>query len=151
MSGVGGCFGTGGAGGRVGTGGAGGRTGTGGAGGRAGTGGACGFGFGDVVILELLANHGLIPDISPSTQDVVFCLNSELRSAAMQVATKLRAQGRSVDLVLEVRKMKWVLRHADRCGAERLFLLAPQEWESGNVRIKNMETGDESDLSFAEL
>ena len=39
-------------------------------------------------------------------------MGTELR-VAMQVAAKLRSAGRTVDLVLEDKKMKWVFKHAE--------------------------------------
>ena len=112
---------------------------------------ATGFGFGDMVIMELLAEKGLLPDISSRVEDVVFCMDESLRDASMAVASKLREGGRSVDLVLESKKMKWIFKHAERTGAERLVMIMPEEWASGKVRIKNLETGEESDVEFGSL
>ena len=108
---------------------------------------ATGFGFGDMVILELLKDRDLLPVLAGSVQDVVFALKLELRPAAMEVAIRLRAQGRSVDLVLEERRLKWVLKHADRAGAERLLLLAPEEWKRGFVKVRDLATGAESEVA----
>ena len=77
--------------------------------------------------------------------------SSDLRGAAMAVASALRLGGRSVDMVLEDKKMKWVFKHAERTGAERLVMLMPDEWSSGKVRIKDLDTGDESDVAFESL
>ena len=112
---------------------------------------ATGFGFGDMVIMELLSDKGLLPDISSRVSDVVFCMDESLRGAAMSVSSKLRESGRKVDLVLESKKMKWVFKHAERTGAERLVMLMPDEWSSGKVRIKDLGTGDESDIAFESL
>ena len=84
---------------------------------------ATGFGFGDMVVMELLADKGLLPELSTGVSDVVFGMGTELRGAAMQVAAKLRSAGRTVDLVLEDKKMKWVFKHAERCGATRLVMV----------------------------
>ena len=112
---------------------------------------ATGFGFGDMVIMELLNEKGLVPDIPSGNQDIVIAINEDLRSAAMSVATKLRAGGRSVDLVLEDKRMKWAFRHAERTGAQRLVMVMPDEWAAGNVRIKELESGEESDVAVGDL
>ena len=112
---------------------------------------ATGFGFGDMVIMELLSDKGLLPDISSRVSDVVFCMDESLRGAAMSVSSKLRESGRKVDLVLEGKKMKWVFKHAERTGAERLVMLMPHEWSSGKDRNKDLGTGDESDIAFDSL
>ena len=69
----------------------------------------------------------------------------------MSVAAKLRAGGRSVDLVLEDKRMKWAFRHAERSGAQRLVMVMPDEWAAGNVRIKDLESGEESDIPVEDL
>ena len=112
---------------------------------------ATGFGFGDMVIMELLSDKGLLPDISSRVSDVVFSMDESLRGAAMEVSSRLRRAGRTVDLVLEPKKMKWVFKHAERTGADRLVMVMPAEWESGKVRIKDLQTGEESDIEFKAL
>tara|TARA_B100000676_G_scaffold4239_1_gene3842 strand:- start:1706 stop:2962 length:1257 start_codon:yes stop_codon:yes gene_type:complete len=112
---------------------------------------ATGFGFGDMVIMELLSDKGLLPDISSRVSDVVFSMDESLRGAAMEVSSKLREAGRTVDLVLEPKKMKWVFKHAERTGADRLVMVMPAEWDSGKVRIKDLQTGEESNIDFKSL
>ena len=65
----------------------------------------------------------------------------------MQTARLLRRRGRSVDLILENRKLKWALKYADGCGAARLVLIAPDEWAAGMVRIRDLADGCERDVS----
>jgi histidyl-tRNA synthetase len=112
---------------------------------------ACGFGFGDMVILEVLSDRGLLPALDGAVDDLVFAWDASLRPAAVDVACRLRASGRSVDLVLEDKKVKWAFKHADRRGASRMVLVAPDEWERGEVRIKDLTTGEESNLSLDDL
>ena len=109
---------------------------------------ATGFGFGDMVIMELLAEKGLIPELVSDIDDIVIPLNSDLRNAAVMVAASLRNSGRTVDLVLEDKKMKWAFKHAERIGAARLVLLAPDEWSRKMVKIKDLDTGEESEISL---
>ena len=112
---------------------------------------ATGGGFGDMVIMELLADKGLVPALPSGNEDVVLSLGEDLRYAAMSVASKLRDSGRSVDLVLDDKRMKWAFKHADRTGAQRLVMVMPDEWSAGNVRIKDLDTGEESDVAFDDL
>ncbi len=112
---------------------------------------ATGFGFGDMVVMELLADKGLLPELSSGVGDVVFGMGPELRDAAMKVAGKLRSSGRTVDLVLEDKKMKWVFKHAERCGASRLVMVMPDEWADGKVRIKDLDSGEESTVAMEDM
>ncbi len=111
-----------------------------------------GFGFGDAVIVELLQERGLLPSLAASgVQDVVAPLEEALRPAAAGVAAALRAAGRRVDLVLEPKKIKWVLKKAQALGAQRLLLLGGDEWARGAVRVKDLDSREEADVPLAEL
>jgi len=112
---------------------------------------ATGFGFGDMVIMEVLAEKDLIPELVSDIDDIVIPLNSDLRNAAVMVAASLRNSGRTVDLVLEDKKMKWAFKHAERIGAARLVLLAPDEWSRKMVKIKDLDTGEESEISLNDI
>ena len=111
----------------------------------------CGFGFGDAVIVELLQEKGLIPDLGGGVDDVVVCLGYELRADAAGVAQRLRDAGRVVDLVLEQKKMKWVFKHAERLGAGRLVIVAGDELERGSVRVKDLASREELDVRIDDL
>ena len=56
-----------------------------------------GFGFGDAVIMELVKDKGLLPESlkSGNVDDLVYPMNAALRPAAMGIAARLRAAGRS--------------------------------------------------------
>ena len=112
---------------------------------------ATGFGFGDMVVMELLHEKGLVPDIPHGAQDVVFGMGAGLRGAAMAVASAIRSGGRSTDLVLEDKKMKWVFKHAERLGAERLVMVMPEEWSKQIVKIKHLGSGEETEVPFDQL
>jgi histidyl-tRNA synthetase len=112
---------------------------------------ACGFGFGDAVIVEMLKDKGLLPDIGPSLDDVVFAFNPDLRPDATRIAAQLRQQGRSVNLILEDKKVRWAFKRADILGAKRLVMLAPDEWAVGMVHVKDLESGAEQDLPVDQL
>lgn len=46
--------------------------------------------------------------------DMVLIMDESLRAEGCSIAAKLRAAGRSVDLVLEPKKMKWAFKQAER-------------------------------------
>ncbi|XP_021911254.1 histidine--tRNA ligase, chloroplastic/mitochondrial-like, partial [Carica papaya] len=68
---------------------------------------ACGFGFGDAVIVELLKEKGLLPELRLQVDNIVCALDHDLQGPAATVATILRQKGQSVDLVLENKPLKW--------------------------------------------
>ncbi|PIA29163.1 hypothetical protein AQUCO_06200030v1 [Aquilegia coerulea] len=112
---------------------------------------ACGFGFGDAVIVELLKEKGLLPELSPQVENIVCSLDPELQGAASQVATILREKGQSVDLVLESKSLKWVFKRAARINAGRLILVGNSEWQKGMVVVKILDTGEQFDVKVDQL
>ncbi|WOK98356.1 histidine--tRNA ligase, chloroplastic/mitochondrial [Canna indica] len=111
---------------------------------------ACGFGFGDAVIVELLKEKGLLPDLMRQVDDIVFPLDEELDGQASKIATALRQKGRSVDLV-EEKRLKWVFKHAERINASRLVLVGNSELQRGMVRVKVLSTREEYEVKIGEL
>jgi len=112
---------------------------------------ACGFGFGDVVIVELLKDKGLLPDLKQKVDDYVFAFDAELRGPALKVASKLRSLGRSVEVTLENKKVKWAFKQAERVGASRMILIGSNEWAKGVVKAKDLVTGQETELAFEDI
>ncbi|KAL5699336.1 histidine--tRNA ligase [Ranunculus cassubicifolius] len=112
---------------------------------------ACGFGFGDAVIMELLKDKGLVPEVKQQVQNIVCSLDPELQGAASMVATVLRQKGQTVDLVLEGKPLKWVFKRAARINAERLILIGKSEWENGMVNVKNLATGEQEAVVVDQL
>jgi len=105
---------------------------------------AVGFGFGDVVIAELLADEGRLPDCARVLDAVVFPFSDAERPAAVRVASALREQDASVELVLGQPKLKRVLADADKAGARRVYLVGPEELSRGEVLVRDLATGEQT-------
>lgn len=112
---------------------------------------ACGFGFGDAVIIELLKEKGILPELIPQVENIVCALDHDLQGAAATVATMLREKGQSVDLVLESKPLKWVFKRAARINAQRLILVGNTEWKKGMVSVKILSSGEQSEIKIDEL
>lgn len=112
---------------------------------------AAGFGFGDAVIVELLKERGLLPDLSQGVSDLVVALDEDLFPVAGKVATMLRNKGRSVELVLEPKKMKWIFKRCERIGASRLVVVGREEYERGAVNVKDLGSGEQKEVSINDL
>jgi histidyl-tRNA synthetase len=112
---------------------------------------ACGFGFGDAVIVELLKDKGLLPELKQQVENIVCSLDRDLQGAAASVATILRGKGQTVDLVMESKPLKWVFKRATRINANRLILVGNSEWQRGTVVVKTLSTGEQSEVKIDEL
>jgi histidyl-tRNA synthetase len=106
---------------------------------------AVGLGFGDAVIHELLEEKKRLPVLSRALDDVVLPFGEAERPAAIRLAGRLRAAGRSVELVLGSVRLRRALADADRAGAARLLWIGPEELARNVARARNLSTGEESD------
>ncbi|KAG8344047.1 Histidyl tRNA synthetase Anticodon binding domain [Trypanosoma vivax] len=100
-----------------------------------------GFGFGDCVILELLHEKKLLPELRHIVDDLVIPFDESMRSQALGVLRRLRDAGRRADIVLDKKKVVQAFNYADRIGAIRAVLVAPDEWSRGEVRVKMLREG----------
>jgi histidyl-tRNA synthetase len=105
---------------------------------------AVGFGFGDVVIVELLAQLGLLPELRRDLDAVVLPLSEAERPHAVRLAAELRSEGLKVELVLSDKKLQKALAAADRSGARRAYLVGADEVARGEALVRDMETGQET-------
>jgi histidyl-tRNA synthetase len=106
---------------------------------------AVGFGFGDVVIQELLSDQGLLPELPRRIEAVVVALGPPQREAAIRLATALRAEGAAVELALGQPRLKRALADADKAGARRAYLVGPEEVAKGAALVRDLATGEQSE------
>jgi histidyl-tRNA synthetase len=104
---------------------------------------AVGFGFGDSVIAELLGEKKLLPELPRQLDAVVFAFSEAQRADAVRVVRALRADDRSVELVLGEPRLKRVMADADRAGAREVYLLGPDEVARGEVLIRDLASGEQ--------
>ena len=107
---------------------------------------AVGFGFGDAVVHELLAERGKLPELPRRIGAVVFPVTDAERPAAIKLAQALRARGEAVELMLGSVKPRRALADADKAGAARVYLVGPDERARGVAKVRELATGREEDV-----
>lgn len=112
---------------------------------------ACGFGMGDVVLRELLADRGLLPDTTRRIDDYIVAVTPEQRADVLAIVGELRDQGRSVEYALRHQSVGKQLKSAAALGAIRAVIVGPEEVAEGVVVIRQMETGEESRVPRSEF
>lgn len=105
---------------------------------------AVGFGFGDVVVLELLADLDRLPELARRVDALVFPFTDAERPHAIRLASALRAGGLSVELAPSGGKLKRALADADRAGARRIYVVGPDEVRAGQALVRDLETGEQT-------
>ena len=105
-----------------------------------------GFGFGDVVILDILSGRGLLPADSKGIDDVVYPLSAEEFPAATSLAQRLRRESRKVAVDYSCRRFKHVVSRAEADGARRLLVLGSKEVANGIYKARDLRSREETEL-----
>ena len=109
-----------------------------------------GMGFGDVVIIELLADCKKLPSTTPDLEYTIGYMTSDCSSFAIKAASKLRKNGFKCSVSLKKEKPKQFFKKANRDNAEHAIYIGPDEIANGTVTIKNMRSGESIQKSIDE-
>jgi histidyl-tRNA synthetase len=112
---------------------------------------ALGFGMGDVVLRELLADRGLLPETGRRVDFYVIAVTEAERPAALSLAHGLRDAGHSVEYGFRAQGVNKGFKAASALGARRVAVLGPDEVAAGVANVKEMETGQERRIAIEEL
>jgi histidyl-tRNA synthetase len=112
---------------------------------------AVGFGMGDVVLGELLADRGLVPDYERSVEYCIVPVTPEQRPEALRIAHALRDRGHGVVYALKDQGVGKQMKAAAKEGARTVLVLGPDEVERGCVVARDMSSGEERDIPLSEL
>ena len=112
---------------------------------------AVGFGMGDVVLGELLADRGLVPEYARSLDYFIVTVSSKERTEALRIAHMLRENGRSVAYALKDQTLGKQLKAAAREGASQVLIVGPDELARGCITARDMESGSEREIPLSEL
>jgi histidyl-tRNA synthetase len=102
-----------------------------------------GFGMGDVTIMDFLGTHGLLPEPVNKVDAVVIPTAEELFDPAREAAANLRRAGIRTTTPLEIRKLGKDIARADKAGARVVVIVGQQEWEAGEVTVRDLTSGDQ--------
>lgn len=75
----------------------------------------------------------------------------EQKSDAFNLVCSLRSAGIPADMNYEGKSLKAQMRAAERSGCRFAAILGPDEVSSGMVKLKNMQTGSEEEISASEV
>ena len=98
--------------------------------------------------LALLLEGREMPEVRPDFYVAV--LDDSCRDAAFALAQNLRREGFSGTMGYESRSMKATMRQAGKSGARFTLIMGTNELASGSVIIKNMESGEQHEVSCAD-
>ena len=112
---------------------------------------AVGFGFGDVVVLDVLKELGRFPELPRKLDYTIIPFASEQVGIALKIASELRMRGSVVDCNFSMKKMKKTMRQANESGAAKAILLFPEELAEDKVVIRDMILHEQKPVKIADL
>ena len=112
---------------------------------------AVGFGLGDVVLGELLADRGLIPAYERSLDYFIVWVSEDERAAALRLAHDLRDRGHVVAYGLRIQGVGKQLKVAAREGAKAVLIVGPDELQRGVVVVRDMTSGEQQEIPIGDV
>jgi histidyl-tRNA synthetase len=104
---------------------------------------ACGFGMGDVVLGEVLAERGLFPAYTRKIDYFLVRITEEELRPLLKTAHSLRRRGYNVEYTYRPLAVKKQIARASKLGAKRVLIFGSDELREGKVTEKDMSTGQE--------
>jgi histidyl-tRNA synthetase len=104
---------------------------------------ALGFGMGDVVLRELLADRGKLPETVHRIEYYLVAVTPEEREPMLALAHRLRDRGSSVEYALRHQAVGKQLKGAVAAGARKAIILGPEERAEGLVVVRELTSGEE--------
>jgi histidyl-tRNA synthetase len=112
---------------------------------------ALGFGMGDVVLGELLAERGLAPEAPPGAEVFLVAATGDDRPAVLRLAHRLRDGGLRVEYALADDKVGKQLSLANARRARLAVVLGPEERVRNAAVLKDLRNGAQREVALAEL
>ena len=110
-----------------------------------------GISIGLTRLFYVLGEQGMLnPDVPTAPADALILPMTEDISAAVALATQLRAAGLRTQLYTEPKKFKARMNYADRLGVPFVLFLGDDEIKDGVVSVKNMKSGEQVKVSPAD-
>jgi histidyl-tRNA synthetase len=99
---------------------------------------AVGFGFGDVVLGELLKDRGLLPGAAGSIDVFIVAIQGDDVPHALKLAHALRDAGHRVEYALSGQAVGKQMKLADARNARIAIVVGPDDRARGEVMVKDL-------------
>ena len=111
-----------------------------------------GISFGADRIYDVMLGLNLFPEeLACSTKVLFVNLGAAEEEASMRLLSELRNNEIAAEIYPESSKMKKQMEYANRRGIPYVVIIGSNELAQGIATVKNMRTGEQSEVAFAEL
>ncbi|MCD6331021.1 MAG: histidine--tRNA ligase [Thermoplasmata archaeon] len=108
-----------------------------------------GFAIGFDRVLLALEMEGI--EFSEKEKPVYIAYMQGMIKEAIKIAKMLRKNGVKVEMDLMRRSISKSLDYANKKGIEKVIIVAPDEWNRGNVILKDMEKGKQREVNIKNI
>ena len=113
---------------------------------------ATGFAVGFDRTLEAAEKLGLLPKSKTNTKVLVTIFSQDILSKSIETSEKLRENKIDCELYPNIDiKLDKQLKYADKKGIPYVIIIGPEEAKKNNIKLKNMKTGEQKEISTSEL
>lgn len=112
---------------------------------------ALGFAMGIERLMLVLKAKGVGLPTKSGCQLYLAAMGQAASLKAAEICSALRADGFAVQTDICDRGLKAQMKYADKLGAQFSMVLGDNEIESGKARIKNMKTGEQTEISIKNI
>jgi len=102
-------------------------------------------------MLAVMSQLGLIPEVAACVQALVVLFDEDGAHRSLQVAAELRKAGLAVEVYSDAARLKKQFQYADRKGIPFVVIPGPEEWNRGEITLKDMRTGDQIVLARKDI
>ena len=111
-----------------------------------------GISFGADRIYDVMTGLELFPEsVDCSTQVLFVNLGEAEQMQSLRIMAQLRADGIAAEIYPESAKMKKQMEYANRRAIPYVVIIGSQELEQGVATVKNMRSGAQAQVAFAEV
>ncbi len=103
---------------------------------------------GETMFIEFLTAHGLLPNLRPATQLIVLEIGG---ADSTDIVSTLRRRGLNVAVDFTDRKTDKKIKAAAKAGVPYALFVGNDELDSGQFPLKNLATGEQSDLDLEQV
>ena len=107
-----------------------------------------GFGMGLTRVMLAMKEAGVADIEVPSAELYVAAMGARAQIKALEITERLRREGKYCECDIVGRSLKAQMKYANKIGAKYTLIIGDSEIESGRAQLRNMQTGEQSEIEL---
>ncbi len=102
-------------------------------------------------VIDVMTELNMLPETKTSTRVLVTIFNEETKAVSLQLVQKLRQADINSEIAYDSGYLKKQFKYADKVGIPYVIIMGPDEITKSMVSVKNMKTGEQSQIGFDQI